>query len=164
VTSTLTKPTAAQAALYRRTARERWQAQQRARAERFDRAWVVARAAAEMLRDRFGARRVVLFGSLTDRDRFRLTSDIDLAAWGIKSIEFYTAVAAILDFSGEFKIDLVDPESCRATLRQAIEQEGIELWSPPSLRCSVESTTVTQELSAFADQLEGLSGIYEDAP
>ena len=96
----------------RRTMRERWQARQRARSLRFDQAWGVARAAAELLRVEFGARRVVAFGSLTHRDRFRLDSDIDLAAWGVEGIAFYTAVARLNDLSPEFRVDLVDPESC----------------------------------------------------
>ena len=93
--------------------------------ERLRRAWHVARTAAELLRGRFGATRVVAFGSLVHDDWFTRWSDIDLAAWGIPPDAFSRAVAAVTGLSAEFKIDLVDPEDCRPALRQAIDREGI---------------------------------------
>ncbi len=48
--------------------------------ERFEQAWEVAYRAARLLRERFGATRVVVFGSLAHRAWFRPWSDIDLAA------------------------------------------------------------------------------------
>jgi predicted nucleotidyltransferase len=96
-------------------------------AERWERAWEVARAAARLLRQEFSATRVVGFGSLTDRAWFTPWSDIDLAAWGIPPDVFYKAVAAVAGLSSEFKIDLVSPEDCRPALCQAIAREGIDL-------------------------------------
>jgi predicted nucleotidyltransferase len=93
--------------------------------DRLDRAWGVARAAAEVLRSRFGATRVVVFGSLTHDESFTRWSDIDLAAWGIPPDAFFRAVAAVTGLSAEFKVDLVDPYDCRPALRQAIEREGV---------------------------------------
>jgi len=87
----------------------------------------VARRAAGLLRKEFSAGRVVLFGSLANRDGFTLWSDIDLAAWGIPPDQFYTAVATITGLSAEFKIDLIDPEFCKLSLRNAIEHAGVEL-------------------------------------
>jgi predicted nucleotidyltransferase len=95
--------------------------------ERWKRAWRVAQAAAELLREQFGATRVVAFGSLAHRDGFTPWSDIDLAAWGIASGEFYRAVAAVSGSSPEFKIDLVAPEDCPPKLRDVIEREGVAL-------------------------------------
>ncbi|HEY66354.1 MAG TPA: nucleotidyltransferase domain-containing protein, partial [Caldilineae bacterium] len=43
----------------------------------------IARKAAEMLREEFGAIRVVLFGSLARGGPFDMHSDVDLAAWGL---------------------------------------------------------------------------------
>jgi len=94
---------------------------------RRQRAWEVAREAARVLRDQFGAHRVVVFGSLAHESWFTRWSDVDLAAWGIAADQFYRAVAAVTGLSSVFKVDLVDPESCRPSLRQAIEREGIEL-------------------------------------
>ena len=91
------------------------------------RAWRVARHAAKVLREQFGAQRVVIFGSLAQRGWFTQWSDIDLAAWGVPDERFYQAVATITALSAAFKVDLVDPTTCRPRLRQAIEREGIEL-------------------------------------
>jgi predicted nucleotidyltransferase len=96
-------------------------------AERWDRAWDVARTAASLLRQRFGATRVVVFGSLAHRAWFTPWSDIDLAAWGIPPDAFYRAVAFVTGLSPEFEVDLVAPEDCRPALCQVIEREGIDL-------------------------------------
>jgi predicted nucleotidyltransferase len=93
--------------------------------QRREEAWDVARAAAITLRQRFGATRVVVFGSLTRPAQFTRWSDIDLAAWGIPADRSYQAAVASL--SPHFKIDLVDIEVCRPALRQVIEQEGVAL-------------------------------------
>ena len=95
--------------------------------ERWQRAWIAARRAADVLRWRFGATRVVAFGSLARRDWFTPWSDIDLAAWDIPPDSFYRAVAAVAGLSPEFKVDLVAPEDCQPALRRVIEQEGVAL-------------------------------------
>lgn len=87
----------------------------------------LARQAAQLLREKFGARRVVLFGSLASQSDFDHWSDIDLAAWGIPADRFYAAVAAVTGLSPDFKIDLIDPDTCRPGLRSIIEREGVEL-------------------------------------
>lgn len=68
---------------YLRTARRRAQAERRALAERRQRAWELSRRAARLLRERHGAHRVVVFGSLVHENRFTPWSDVDLAVWGI---------------------------------------------------------------------------------
>jgi predicted nucleotidyltransferase len=95
--------------------------------ERWERAWKVARIAALLLREAFGARRVVAFGSLAHRDWFSPWSDVDLAAWGIPPDQFYRAVASVTGLSPDFEMDLVDAESCRPALRRFIEREGVDL-------------------------------------
>jgi predicted nucleotidyltransferase len=96
-------------------------------AERWERAWEVACTAASLLRQEFGATRVVVFGSLAHRAWFTPWSDIDLAAWGIPPDTFYRAVAIVTGISSEFEVDLVAPEDCRPTLCQVIEREGVDL-------------------------------------
>jgi predicted nucleotidyltransferase len=86
-----------------------------------------ARRAAEILKHEFGATRVVLFGSLAHRLWFTQWSDIDLAAWGIAPAEFYRAAGLIAELSRDFKIDVVDPATCRASVLEEIQQDGIEL-------------------------------------
>jgi predicted nucleotidyltransferase len=94
---------------------------------RYEQARQRAREAAQLLREKFEARRVVLFGSAVDPSDFNRWSDIDLAAWGIPVDRFYAAVAAVTGLSAEFKIDLIDPDTCSASLKSAIERQGVEL-------------------------------------
>jgi uncharacterized protein len=95
--------------------------------KRKEQAWQLAHQAAQLLKNQFKAEKVAVFGSLTHEDWFNDWSDIDLAAWGIPAVRFYSAVAAITGLSADFKIDLVDPETCRTSIRAAIERYGIEL-------------------------------------
>jgi predicted nucleotidyltransferase len=86
----------------------------------------VASTLARELRSRFGAERVVLFGSLA-RGEFSGRSDIDLAVWGIPPGEFYRAVAFASGCSRVWAVDLVDADDCSEALKRNIEQEGISL-------------------------------------
>ena len=52
---------------------------------------------------------------------------LDLAAWGIAPDKFFSAVAAVTGLSPDFKIDLVEPDTCRAAVRASIEEHGIEI-------------------------------------
>lgn len=94
--------------------------------DRWERAWQLVPQLANLLREQFGATRVVVFGSLTRRESYTHWSDIDLAAWGIPPERYYAAVGAVTGISEEFEVDLVDPAICRPRLQQVIEQEGIE--------------------------------------
>jgi predicted nucleotidyltransferase len=86
----------------------------------------VASALALELRSRFGAEKIVLFGSLA-RGEFSGRSDIDLAVRGVPPAEFYRAVAFASGYSRVWKVDLVDVEDCSEALRRNIEQEGVVL-------------------------------------
>ena len=97
------------------------------RKRRRHQAWDLAQKAALLLRGEFDAQKVVVFGSLAHEKWFSAWSDIDLAAWGIAPVRFYAAVARVTGLSSSFKIDLVDLETCRPSLRSVIESEGIEL-------------------------------------
>ncbi len=116
--------TEAAMAEYRATARRRDQARRAARAARRTRALELAQAAAALLREQFGATRVVLFGSATREDAFWERSDIDLAAWGIPREDYFTAVARLQELSGEFSVDLVEGDHCRPAIAEAIAAEG----------------------------------------
>ncbi len=88
----------------------------------------VAGNIARELVKRFGAHRVVLFGS-ADRGDIHEKSDIDLAVWGIPPKDFYRAVAFASGYSKEWKVDLVDAEDCRESLRYSILKEGVVITS-----------------------------------
>lgn len=87
----------------------------------------VAHHAAVLLKHQFGARRVILFGSLTQGDRFGLRSDIDLAAEGILPSDFWRAWCVLDAISAGFEINLVAIESASTSLHATLEQEGMEL-------------------------------------
>jgi len=107
--------------------KEREQGESKGTAQQRAEAWDLAQKAAHLLREEYGAKRVVIFGSLAHGQWFTPWSDIDLAAWGIAPERFYAAVAAVSDLSYCFKIDLIDVETCRPSLKAMIEKEGIEL-------------------------------------
>ncbi len=91
-----------------------------------DRARNVAGSIARELVKRFGAHKVVLFGSAA-RGSIHKKSDIDIAVWGILPKDFYRAVAFASGYSKEWKVDLVDAEDCRENLRRSILKDGVEL-------------------------------------
>jgi predicted nucleotidyltransferase len=92
-------------------------------------AWKLARVVSEMLKRRYGATRVVVFGSLTGKTGFTPWSDIDLAAWGIAPEDYYLAAGTAMDIGLEegTKVDVVDPGDCGPQFLLDIEQEGVEL-------------------------------------
>jgi predicted nucleotidyltransferase len=94
---------------------------------RRDEAWLSARKAAELLKNEFGARRVVVFGSLAHAAWFTPWSDVDILAWGIPPARYFEAVAAVTSLSPGIQIDLVDPESVHSRLLANIECEGVAL-------------------------------------
>lgn len=94
---------------------------------RYEEAWKLAKKAASLLKERFGAKKVAVFGSLTDRSRFTRWSDVDLAAWGIPDNRFYAAVGAVTGLSADFMVDLVDAEDCPERIQRSIKSEGIEV-------------------------------------
>jgi predicted nucleotidyltransferase len=113
--------------VYRTTARQREAQARQEQEQRAQRARIVAHEAAALLKERFGARDVVLYGSLARQDFFHQRSDIDLAVRGIRSQDFWRAWAALDLLSSEFDFDLVDAEAGSLAFRSQIEQEGIEL-------------------------------------
>ena len=113
--------------IYRRTARRRESEQQQAMALRREAGWGVARLAAHLLKEQFGAARVVAFGSLAHGAWFNARSDIDLMAAGIPPEKFWRAWATLDHIGGGFEIDLVAEEEVTERLREMIEREGVEL-------------------------------------
>ncbi len=94
---------------------------------RRNRALQVAREAATILKKRFGATRVLVFGSLAHRVWFTPRSDVDLCVDGISVEAFFRAEAAVEAMASGFKVDLVDSKECPPELLKQIEEEGVEL-------------------------------------
>ncbi|MCD6289540.1 MAG: nucleotidyltransferase domain-containing protein [Anaerolineae bacterium] len=112
---------------YREAARRRWERERQALARRRERAWEAARRAARLLRERFGAGRVVVFGSLVREECFTPWSDVDIAAWGIRPEDTFRAIGAVLDVDDEIEVNLVDMGACPEWLQPVIEREGVDL-------------------------------------
>ncbi len=119
--------TAEDMAAYRAGARERAEREREALLLREKRAWDLAREAAALLRDRFQASRVVVFGSLVHAGSFTQWSDVDIAAWGLRPEDTLRALGAVMDLSAEIQLSLLDISTCRASLLEVIEREGVAL-------------------------------------
>ncbi|PLV56769.1 nucleotidyltransferase family protein [Thermotoga sp. SG1] len=89
-----------------------------------------AKKVTSVLREKYGVKRVVLFGSLAKylrgAEEFTERSDIDLAVEGLPK-EAYFRVLSEINRLSEFEIDLIDLEGCPAFLRNLIEREGMEI-------------------------------------
>lgn len=112
-------------ACYAHAWRRRWAEEREAGEQRRALALEEAGRAARLLVERYGVRRVVLFGSLA-WGRFQATSDIDLAVEGLAPERFYRA-GAELDREISVPVDLKLVAECPPLLRQRFEMEGIVL-------------------------------------
>lgn len=119
--------TAEKLAEYRAAARRRHDAERVTLALREQHAWELARQAATLLRERFGADRVLVFGSLIHAGCFTPWSDVDIAADGIEARDTLRAMEQVSELSREIPVHLADLAACSASLRTVVEQEGVAL-------------------------------------
>ncbi len=91
------------------------------------RAWHTAHKIALMLYDDFGAAQVAVFGSLAQQNWFSEWSDIDIVVWGLSSDQYLSAVAEMIGFCKEFKIDLVKFENCKGLFLERIEKQAVPI-------------------------------------
>jgi predicted nucleotidyltransferase len=106
------------------TAQLRRRAEERARAGelRAARPQALLPAAAAMLRERYGAQEIVLFGSLATGTA-NAESDVDLAARGVRSDDYFAALADLMAVFGG-PVDLVRLELAPPSLMDRIAAEG----------------------------------------
>lgn len=112
---------------YRRTAQRRLTFFERNRQQRLVKAWALAHKAADLLRERFAAQRVVVFGSLIHPEVFHGRSDVDLAVWGLQEEDYLRAVAAVTGLDKEISVDLIAIEEAPESLSELIKAEGTSL-------------------------------------
>ena len=112
---------------YQQTAQENWQKSQPKRESRRQNAWKLAQLASTLLKEQFGATKVMVFGSLVREDCFTLWSDVDIAAWGIFPQDTFRAMGAVRDLDDTIEVNLVDVGTCNSELLNNILQEGIVL-------------------------------------
>lgn len=82
---------------------------------------------ARALKTRFGARRVVLFGSLAHQAWFAQDSDVDLAVEGLEGADYWEAWRLAEEIIGDRPVDLIELETAADSLKRAIERYGVEL-------------------------------------
>jgi uncharacterized protein len=93
--------------------------------ERQRQGWEAAGKAAKVLKETFGAQRVVLFGSMLNSEQMTWHSDIDLAVWGIPP-EDYLRAGIAAEKGHTFAVDLIDIQAAPAHILTAIDQ-GLDL-------------------------------------
>jgi len=111
---------------YLRGWHRRWEERQQADAASALQARRIAEALARTLLQQYGARRVVLVGSLA-RGEFVAGSDIDLAAEGIPPESFFRAGADLEAAAGGLHVDLIPIESANAAFLADLLRDGIVL-------------------------------------
>ena len=114
-------------AVYKATARRRWENERQQLLQRFRKTSMLARKAAELLKEQFGVQRVALFGSVAHEELFHSHSDLDLAVWGLDEKEYYRAVAQLLALDPVIRVDLIRVEAASASMREEIESSGVLL-------------------------------------
>lgn len=82
--------------------------------------------AATLVKTRFDASRVILFGSLAHAAWFRSDSDVDLAVEGLEGDTYWQAWR-LLEELLDRPVDLIAIETAGESLRQAIQRYGMEL-------------------------------------
>jgi predicted nucleotidyltransferase len=95
--------------------------------ERRVKAWELANVAARMLKEKYGATKVSVFGSLVHQAAFTRWSDVDIAAWGIPVEQTFKAMADILNLGEEIPLQLVDVNTCSSSLLRVIQSQGVEI-------------------------------------
>jgi predicted nucleotidyltransferase len=96
------------------------------RQARYQEALATAEKIGQTLRQRWNADNAYLFGSCLAKERFRMDSDIDIAAVGLDSAKFFRIWAEI-ERETDFEIDLVAWEDAPPSLRERIKTEGREI-------------------------------------
>lgn len=85
------------------------------------------RIAAERIKSKLGAKRVLLIGSLAHGLWWEEESDVDLVVEGLSGSDYWEAWAIAEEMITGRQIEVIDLESATPSLRRRIETEGIRL-------------------------------------
>jgi len=120
---------------YRKAWQRRWQEADKKREERIYLARQASEACARLLAERYGARRVYLFGSLVGSRSIHDRSDIDLAVEGLGPGRAYWRALAQLwaSLPPGIELDLVPLEDADPELVERILTEGELLYGDQGL-------------------------------
>ena len=89
-------------------------------------AWIIAKRIGSLLKQKYGAEQVMIFGSLAKKYWTRY-SDIDIAERGIPSGLFFKAYLDAEALAGIYTIDLIDLKDCATDDISEIEREGVRV-------------------------------------
>ena len=124
--------------------------------KRREQALEAAVACAQLLKERFGARQVILFGSIAGQGAWHGRSDIDLAVEGLAPAEFFPAYSACLDLLPPgLELDLVALERACPEMRARILGE-VEMPSDPVLATEALVEDELVALGRLTQEMEDL--------
>lgn len=92
------------------------------RNQRFLKAQSVLKKLKNILTKKYRVQRIILIGSLADRDRFGFHSDIDLCVEGLPDRFYFYALGELLLEAGEFDIDIIPFEGASRQMRRKVEK------------------------------------------
>lgn len=124
------------------------------------------RACTTLLQERYGARRVILFGSLAGHAPWHSRSDVDLAVEGLADEDFFPAYSACIDVLPRgIELDLVQLEKAYPELRARIL--GGNRAATSQSRGSTRMTECERErgkegLVADGDRISALLALIQD--
>lgn len=114
----------------------------------------LAERCATLLRERFGARRVILFGSAAGDAPWHSRSDLDLAVEGLSPEQHWQALNACYELlPPELTLDLIPLESAWPELRARLEGE-VAMPEDPIDALTYEIKTELQRLKQVAVELD----------
>lgn len=69
----------------------------------------------------YDVKKIIVFGSLIEREKFRLNSDIDIGVEGLKDENFFKAYAELID-KIDVKIDMISIENIDGVFKEKVLQ------------------------------------------
>ncbi len=96
---------------------------ERIRSEAIDR----ARKVAVLLKEKYGAKRVIIFGSIIRKAYMHEGSDIDLLVEGIRKEDFLHAGFDACAEAKPYDVDLIPIETAHDYIVESAKREGMEL-------------------------------------
>ncbi len=81
----------------------------------------------QQIKKEFGAKRVLLFGSLARQSDFQPDSDIDLAVEGLHGSQYWEVWRIAEEYFPLYEVEVVEIETTSQSMKQMIEKHGIEL-------------------------------------
>lgn len=92
------------------------------RDKRFLKAQALLKKVVNILIRDYHVNKIVLIGSLADKDRFGFNSDIDLCVEGLPDKLYFKAVGELLLEGGEFDIDIIPIEGATPQMRGCLKR------------------------------------------